>query len=71
MALSTKYGKIEISNIPEYEPVFVIRAQDKLAIQAIEKYQLLAESNGAQITETVKKDIENFKNWQGVKKLPD
>jgi len=31
MALSLKYGKIDIPRINDGEPVFILRAQDKLA----------------------------------------
>ena len=29
MAISTKYGKIDIPNIADDEPIFVLRAQDR------------------------------------------
>lgn len=35
MAISTKYGKVDIGNIGEEEPVFILRAQDKLAEAAL------------------------------------
>jgi hypothetical protein len=31
MAVSTKYGKVDIPKIGGDEPVFILRAQDKLA----------------------------------------
>ena len=31
MAVSGKYGKLDIPKIGEDEPVFILRAQDKLA----------------------------------------
>ena len=36
MALSGKYGKLNIPRIGEEEPVFILRAQDRLAEFAIE-----------------------------------
>ncbi|MGB5159415.1 hypothetical protein [Desulfobacterium sp. N47] len=38
MAISGKYGKIDIPGIGADEPVFIIRAQDRLAVPAIEMY---------------------------------
>jgi len=45
MALSGKYGKLSIPRIGEEEPVFILRAQDKLAEYAIEAYRVLAASH--------------------------
>lgn len=36
MAISGKYGKVHIPKIGEKEPVFILRAQDQLAMYAIE-----------------------------------
>lgn len=71
MAVSGKYGKLEIPKVGENEPVFVLRAQDKLAEFAIGMYQALAASHGARVAEAVSKEIRLFKDWQGQKKLPD
>ncbi len=71
MALSGKYGKLNIPRVEEDEPVFILRAQDRLAEPVIEMYRLLAASHGRQIAEGVGKEIENFKKWPGNKKLPD
>lgn len=71
MAISTKYGKLDIPKIGADEPVFILRAQDKLAEPAIEMYRILASSNGAKLAPTLQKEIENFRNWKGQKKLPD
>lgn len=71
MAVSGKYGKIDIGNIKDDEPVFVLRAQDRLASYAIELYRSLAESHGSPVAGNIQKDIDNFRNWQGPKKLPD
>lgn len=40
-------GKLNIPNVDENEPVFILRAQDKLAEAAVEMYRALAESYGA------------------------
>jgi len=71
MALSGKYGKLNISRIGDEEPVFVLRAQDKLAEPAIAMYQLLAASHGCQLADGLQKEIDAFRQWRGPKKLPD
>ncbi len=71
MAVSGKYGKISIPGIKDDEPVFVLRAQDKLADAAIGMYQLLAASHGCHIAESIGSEVEAFQNWNGTKKLPD
>ena len=71
MALSGKYGRLDIPRIGAEEPVFILRAQDKLAEPAIEMYRLLAASHGCQLAKTLQKEIDSFRQWKGVKKLPD
>jgi hypothetical protein len=71
MALSGKYGKVDIPNIGDEEPIFILRAQDKLAETAIAMYQALAASHGASVADGVESAIGSFKNWKGKKKLPD
>lgn len=71
MALSGKYGKIDIPNIGEDEPVFVLRARDKLGEHAIEMYRALAASHGAPVAHTLQKEIDSFRRWSGQKKIPD
>jgi hypothetical protein len=71
MALSGKYGKLNIPRIGEEEPVFILRAQDRLAEPAIEMYRLLAASHGCRLAEGLQKEVENFRHWKGTKKLPD
>jgi hypothetical protein len=34
-------------------------------------YKLLADSHGCSITKSIDKDLGNFKNWPGKKKMPD
>ena len=53
------------------EPVFILRAQDKLAETAIEMYLLLAASHDSPMAEGLRQEIKNFKKWPGNKKLPD
>jgi hypothetical protein len=71
MALSGKYGKIHISRLGEDEPVFILRAQDQLAAPTIEMYKALAASHGSPVIETIQKEIDAFKAWPGLKKIPD
>jgi hypothetical protein len=71
MALSDKYGKLDIPRIGEEEPVFILRAQDKLAEPAIEMYRLLTASHGRKIADAVGKEVERFRQWRGNKKMPD
>jgi hypothetical protein len=71
MALSGKYGKLGIPRIGEEEPVFILRAQDKLAEPAIEMYRLLTASHGRKIADAVEEEAERFRKWSGNKKMPD
>ena len=71
MALSGKYGKLEIPKIASEEPVFILRAQDALAATAIRMYQLLAESHGRPLSVELDRQIETFRKWQGNRKMPD
>ena len=71
MAISTKYGKVNIPKIGDDEPVFILRAQDRLAETAIGMYRLLAASHGSKLAESLDKEIKSFKKWAGRKKLPD
>lgn len=71
MALSGKYGKIDIPNIGDDEPVFILRAQDRLAASTVELYCILANSHKAQIVEKLQDEIETLRNWGGIKKMPD
>jgi hypothetical protein len=71
MAVSGKYGRLNIPRIGEDEPVFILRAQDKLAGPAIEMYRLLAASHGARLAGELEKEIQSFRRWSGKCKLPD
>jgi hypothetical protein len=71
MAVSGKYGKVFISKIGEEEPVFILRAQDQLPAEAIEKYTDLAIQNGLPGDESLQKEIEVFRNWRGPERMPD
>ena len=71
MAVSVKYGRLDIPRVASDEPVFILRAQDRLAETAVEMYRLLAASHGSNVIDSMGKEIESFRNWEGNKKLPD
>lgn len=71
MAISGKYGKINIPKISDNEPVFILRAQDKLAEPAIEMYRALAASHGRPLARSLQDEIDAFRIWNGPKKMPD
>ena len=71
MAISGKYGKIDIPKIGKDEPVFILRAQDKLAEAAIEMYKSLVASHGSPVADQLKKENERFHKWTGTRKIPD
>jgi hypothetical protein len=71
MALSGKYGKLDIPKIGKNEPVFVLRAQDKLAEQTIEIYKVLVAAHNQAMARDLNKEIDAFRQWKGAKKVPD
>lgn len=79
MAVDRKYGKVSIKGIPANEPVFILRAQDLLAVKTIARYQTFAaelEGDSARDAEFVNSlnDVqEAFLTWQAdnTTKLPD
>ena len=71
MAVSGKYGRVTVPPIGEDEPVFILRAQDRLAEPAIEMYRLLAASHGCELAQSLSQELERFRQWRGDRKLPD
>jgi hypothetical protein len=71
MAISGKYGKLDIPRIGADEPVFILRAQDVLAGPMVEIYRVLAASHNSPMSESLLREIERFKSWSGKKKMPD
>ena len=71
MAISGKYGKLDIPKAGADEPVFILRAQDKLAETTIEMYRLLARLHNASLADDLQREIDAFHNWSGTKKTPD
>jgi hypothetical protein len=70
MAISGKYGELSIPKVGADEPVFILRAQDKLAASALEMYRALAASHDRPLANSLQKEIEAFKKWPK-KKMPD
>lgn len=74
MAKETKYGAVETERgkIGKDEPVFILRAQDRLAPDAIRMYAALRRARGdedeARACEMV---ATQFDIWTGPKKYPD
>lgn len=71
MAISGKYGKIDIQGISADEPVFILRAQDRLADGIIEIYKVITSMHGSALAEELDKEIDRFRSWNGRKKMPD
>ncbi len=71
MAISGKYGKVDIPGIGADEPVFILRAQDKLAEAMIEIYRTIVGAHDSRMTGDLNKEIEKFRAWQGTRKMPD
>ena len=66
-----KYGKVTVAKIPEDEPAFILRAQDKLALPIIERYRVLAAFHESGVAPALQSEIEAFRTWKGLKKIPD
>jgi hypothetical protein len=71
MAISGKYGKLNIPKVGTEEPVFILRAQDRLAEAIIEIYRIIVASHDSPIAKELAKEIEKFRAWKGTKKMPD
>lgn len=67
----------ELLEIPEGEPIFILRAQDQLAVGGIRNYMRLGESQGLprEWVEEVRECGNDFMRWQtenpNTVKLPD
>lgn len=66
MATSRKYGKMHIEGIDEDEPVFIIRAQDALAVAAIGAYSEAARTRGSteEFVLEVRETAKDFTTWR-------
>jgi len=71
MAVSGKYGKLNIPKVGAEEPVFILRAQDRLAEAIIEIYRIIVASHDSPMAKELAREIEKFRAWKGTKKMPD
>jgi hypothetical protein len=82
MARDNKYGNISVPGIPEDEPIFVIRAQDKLSVPTLARYRNHADAiekpedrRSEEWFADLDKVMEDFQAWQAEHakqlKLPD
>ena len=60
-----------ISKIGDDEPVFILRAQDKLAAGMVEIYKVIAGIHDASMAAALDEEIERFRSWAGERKMPD
>lgn len=73
MAKSGKYGRVktEFGNIPDEEPVFILRGQDKLACETVRLYAKLRRKGGDDKgAAACLKAAQRMSDWPK-KKLPD
>lgn len=77
MAQDSKFGRVttEFGDIPEDEPVFLIRAKDMLAVEALWAYRGLSRAGGcnSEHLSALEHTIATFEEWQvsNPTKLPD
>jgi hypothetical protein len=71
MAVSGKYGRISIPKVGDDEPVFILRAQDRLAQGMVEIYKVIASFHESPLAKELEKEIERFRRWKGPRKMPD
>lgn len=66
MAQDSKYGFIDVPGIPDDEPIFIIRAQDKSAPQVINQYAETAIVNGSPSSHAAECRLvsANMREWQ-------
>jgi hypothetical protein len=75
MGLDGKYGKVTLENkpdVPDAEPLFVLRAQDKVAPGTVKFYasQYLRATGDEEGYKSIMAQAEAMEKWP-VKKLPD
>jgi hypothetical protein len=70
VAFSERYGRLDIPSVGEREPVFILRAKDRLAADAIKMYKLLAEAYGCDLGDLIERQIRIFNEWAGERALP-
>jgi len=68
MAISQKYGKINIEGVPDNEPVFVVRAQDALGIPVLIEYARQRLNINTEFNkDEFKKIVVSFADWSPTK----
>jgi hypothetical protein len=72
MAITEKYGEIDIPGVPRDEPVFILRGQDAAAAETILFYSVVAQRVGAdpEHIRHILKSYEAVAKWP-IKKIPD
>ena len=71
MAKDEKYGIVNVTGIPEHEPIFVLRGQDAFAVITLEFYRKLRYSSGdLGGVNDLDHTIAKFGSWRP-KKIPD
>jgi hypothetical protein len=75
MGYDPKYGKITLEkkpDIPDDEPLFVLRGQDKLAAGLVEQYAInrFYATGDLETTQEIMKQADAMRKWP-VKKVPD
>lgn len=65
MARDGKYGDISIPGIPDDEPIFILRGQDKAASTTIDDYGVNAEDAGAtrEFVVGLREAFDRFEQW--------
>jgi hypothetical protein len=71
MALSGKYGKLNIPPIGSDEPVFILRGQDRLSAAVLAVYRVMLETHNSPLAAGMQKEIDAFNGWTGPRKIPD
>lgn len=75
MGRDQKYGQVETEHgsIPDDEPVFLLRAQDKCAVPTMVAYYSSALKEGAttEFCDDVVQALNRFNEWKGHRKVPD
>lgn len=77
MAVDAKYGEVEIPGVPDDEPVFILRGQDRATPQTIMEYANNAVTVGADAehAERAREASSELRRWQEANpdrvKIPD
>ena len=71
MARDAKYGDVDIPGIPDDEPVFILRGQDKCTPQVVRQYAESAQRSGSPTEHhaSARRQADAIDEWQ--KENPD